>query len=132
MNPSAHPFFRQFDRRDSCVIEAKFSKDGLLVVVEAFPTPEPKSIDIQIFFPSHRGFFLLDEGDMPLWPRSECFRTDHLLYQVTEGGWLSASSSENYFLPIASTQCSEWLILTANECVSVFSGAEPLVSEQSP
>jgi hypothetical protein len=129
MNTEATPLFRKFDRRDSCVVETRFSKLGLYIVVEAFPNPEPQSVLVEVFFPYHRGFFLLDEGDMPSWLGTECFRTGHLLYRITRGGWFSEVTSQNGLLAIASASSNEWLVVTANECVSVFSEAEPLIRE---
>ena len=126
MNTEATPLFRKLDRRDSCVVETRFSKLGLYIVVEAFPSPEPKSVLVEVFFPYHRGFFLLDEGDMPSWLGAECFRTGHLLYRITHGGWFSEVTSENGLLAIASASSNEWLVVTANE------RAGPVVLNRSP
>ena len=129
MSTSAAPLFRAFDCRDSCVVETRFSKLGLFVVVEVFPSPAPQSTLLEVFFSHPCGFLLLDEGDMPSWLGAECFRTGHVLYRVTAGGWFHAVTPENGLLAIASASCHEWLVVTANECVSVFSEAEPLVTE---
>jgi len=127
MNTQAAPIFEEIDRQNSCVVETKFSNLGLYITVEAFPAPKCSSTLIEIFFPHHRGFILVDEGDMPIWLAQECFRSKYFLYQVTSGGWFSNVVSGTGFLAIAADSCKEWLVVTANECVTVFSAAEPLV-----
>lgn len=131
MRPEATPLFSEYDRRESCVLEARFSVVGLYVVVEAYPKASAHSVHLEIFFPEHRGFVLLDEGDMPSWLGAECFRTNHIVYRVSNGGWFSTRNPNDYFLQIASAQCSEWIVVTTNECVSIFSSSEPRIRELS-
>lgn len=131
MRPEATPLFSEYDCRKSCVLEARFSVVGLYVIVEAYPKAATQSVHLEVFFPEHRGFALLDEGDMPSWLGAECFHTDHIVYHVSNGGWFSTRNPNDCFLQIASTQCSEWIVVTANECVSVFSSSEPRIRELS-
>jgi hypothetical protein len=69
---------------------------------------------------------------MPSWLGSECFRTKHILYNITSGGWFENSKPSDSLLQIARASCREWLVVTANECVSIFSSTEPTVSEVQP
>ena len=132
MKTTAVPLYETIDRRNSCVVEARFHRDGLLIVIEVFPIPGSPSKTLKISFPHDRGFVLLDEGDMPSWLTSECFRSEHILYSITSGGWFSNLNSNDSLLQIAGASCREWLVVTANECVSIFSSAEPTVIEVQP
>lgn len=131
MRPEATPLFSEYDRRDSCVLETRFSVVGLYVVVEVYPKAATKSVHLEIFFPQHRGFVLLDESDMPSWLAAECFRTNHVVYRISHGGWFGSLNPKDSLLQIANAQCGEWIIVTANECVSVFSSSEPRIRELS-
>ena len=131
MQTNAVPLFEPFDLRDSCVLETRFSVIGVYVVAEVHRPGASEASHVEVFFPKHRGFVLLDEGDMPSWLGAECFRTGHLVYNVLNGGWFDNVSPESGLLAIAGAACSEWLVVTANECVSVFSDVEPLVREIS-
>ena len=131
MHTEATPLFDEYDRRDSCVLETRFSVVGVYVIVEAYRRGASQSVHVEVFFPQHRGLVLLDEGDMPSWLGAECFRTNHLVYGVINGGWFANLSSESGLLAIASATSREWLVVTANECVSVFSEVEPIVRELS-
>lgn len=131
MRPEAKPISAEYERRDSCVLEVRFSVVGLYIVVEVYPLEASKSVHVEVFFPYHSGFQLFDEGDMPMWLAGQCYRTGHIVYEVTSGGWLSRASAENG-LSIASATCREWLVVTANECVSIFSSATPSIRELSP
>jgi hypothetical protein len=132
MKTTAAPLYLTIDRRDSCVVETRFHRDGLLIIIEVFPSPESPSRLLEVSFPHDRGFVVLDEGDMPSWLTSECFRSGHILYNITSGGWFSNLNSDDSLLQIASASCREWLVVTANECVSIFSSAEPTVTEIQP
>jgi hypothetical protein len=104
---------------------------GLYVVVEVYPKAATQSVYLEIFFPQNRGFVLLDESDMPSWLAAECFRTNHVVYRILHGGWFGSLNPKDSLLQIANAQCSEWIIVTANECVSVFSSSEPRIRELS-
>lgn len=131
MRPEATPLFSEYDRKDSCVLEARFSVVGLYVIVEVYPKAATQSVHLEVFFPEHRGFVLLDESDMPSWLEAECFQTGHVIYRISHGGFFDSRDPGDCFLQIASAQCSEWIVVTANECVSVFSSSEPRVRELS-
>jgi hypothetical protein len=131
MQTNAIPHFEQFDLRDSCILETRFTVVGVYVVVEAYRPGASQSSHVEVFFPQHRGFILLDEGDMPSWLGAECFRTNHLVYNILNGGWFDGVISASGLLAIASAASREWLVITANECVSVFSDVEPLVRDIS-
>ena len=128
MSVYATPHGPAFGRRDSCVVDVRSSNLGLFIVVEVFPSEAPKSMLVQLFFSHHHGFFLLDEGDMPGWLRPEVVRSGHVFYEITGGGWMSQLEGTGT-LAIARASAREWLVVTANECVSVFSRVEPLVTE---
>lgn len=130
MRPEAKPISAEYERRDSCVLEVRFSVVGLYIFVEVYPQGASKSVHVEVFFPYHSGFQLLDEGDMPAWFAGQCYRSGHVVYEVISGGWLSRASGENG-LSIASATCREWLVVTANECVSVFSPATPSIRDIS-
>ena len=129
MQTDAAPLYEEFDLGDSSVVELRCSKVGVYVIVEAYRVTAPQPSRIEVFFPEHRGFVLLDEGDMPTWLGAECFRSNHLLYQVLHGGWFDKVSPECGLLAVAGATSREWLIVTANDCVSVFSDVEPLVRD---
>jgi hypothetical protein len=129
MRTDAVAMFEPFDLRDSCVLEARFSAVGVYVVAEAYRPGASRSSHIEVFFPRHRGFVFLDEGDMPSWLGAECFKTGHLLYNVLDGGWFDNVPPESGLLTIAGATSREWLVVTANECVSIFSDIEPLVRD---
>ena len=129
MQTDAAPLYEEFDLGDSSVVELRCSRVGVYVIVEAYRVTAPQPSRIEVFFPEHRGFVLLDEGDMPSWLGAECFRSSHLLYQVQRGGWFDNVSPECGLLAVAGATSREWLVVTANDCVSVFSDVEPLVRD---
>jgi hypothetical protein len=99
--------------------------------VEAYPKGAKTSVHLELFFASHRGFVLLDESDMPSWLKPDLVRSGHVAYEVKSGGWFDGIVEGDSFLQIASAQCREWLVVTSDECVSVFSSHEPTVRELS-
>jgi hypothetical protein len=129
MSTEAIPLFSQYNRSESCVVETRYSVVGLYVVVEVYTKAAKPPVHLEIYFRQDRGFVLLNEGDMPSWLGDECFRTNHIVYRISDGGWFGNFNPKESLLSIASAQCSEWLIVTANECVSVFSDSEPMIRE---
>lgn len=123
--------FGEYNRRDASLLEARCSMVGLYFVVAAYPKGAIQPVNVEVFFPEHRGFVFLDEGDMPSWLAADCFRTHHIVYGLTEGGWLGSIDPRDTCLHIASATCKEWLVVTAKECVSIFSLAPPRVREIS-
>lgn len=131
MQTTAVPLFEPFSIQSSCVLETRFSVIGLYIVVEAYRLNAKRSSHIEVYFPQHRGFVLLDEGDMPSWLSAQCFKTNHLVFEVTGGGWFDRRPPEDGLLAIACASSKEWLVVTANECVSVFSEVEPIIRDIS-
>jgi hypothetical protein len=82
-------------------------------------------INYVVTFEHERGFFMLDDADLPSWLPFPALASGHILYEVSGDGWLHAQPSGS--LAVASAQCREWLVATGNECVSVFSAAGPSI-----
>ena len=60
MQTDAAPWYEEFDLGDSSVVELRCSKVGVYVIVEAYRVTAPQPSRIEVFFPEHRGFVLLD------------------------------------------------------------------------
>ncbi len=72
------------------------------------------------------GFRVLDEGDLSeFWGPG--VRAEGWLWLVTGGGWLDLEASRSGFMHHSDGK--EYLILGANECVSVLSKQGPVIRE---
>jgi hypothetical protein len=78
-----------------------------------------------VFPPPVAGFRFLDETDLYRYVHSEGFPFGAHLIEVTDGGWLSEESR----LQGLELDGREWMVVTGNGCLSVFSSEEPQCSE---
>lgn len=144
MHTEATPLFSEYDRPNSDVIETRYSTVGLYIIVETYPKGAAEvlldgfrlqdvcePVYVEVFFPIPRGFVLLDESEMPSWLAADCFKTNHMIYGISKGGWFGGLAPQDTYLQISSVAEKEWLIVTSNTCVSVFSPSAPRVRELS-
>jgi len=78
-----------------------------------------------VFPPPVAGFRFLDRTDLYRYVHSEGFPFGTHLIEVTDGGWLSEESR----LQGLELDGREWMVVTGNGCLSVFSSEEPQCSE---
>jgi hypothetical protein len=97
----------------------------LVIVVARDPLPEGKTRGLEITFGSATAIRLLDELQIARYWTSKEFPFGHHVVEVLEGGW----SDEESQLQGYATARREWLVVTGNGCVSVFSASEPIVKE---
>ena len=97
----------------------------VLRVVLSFPEVRaPTYVD----FEAVSGFRVLDERDLlEFWHPK--VRQPGWLWNVTSGGWLSGESTRSGFSGTGTLAMREYLVAGINDCVSVFSGSEPIVHE---
>lgn len=82
-----------------------------------------------VHFESVEGFRVLDEGDLlEFWPTC-CWSRGKWLWEVHEGGWLELESTRAGFVGERYKEAAEYLLVGANECVSVISHDRPVVTE---
>jgi hypothetical protein len=79
---------------------------------------------IEVRFSDVAGLRYLDEVDLVRYWTSTEFPRGHYVIEVVEGGW----SQEESDLQGYTSRRREWLIVTGNGCVSVFSINNPLIS----
>jgi hypothetical protein len=105
-------------------IESLFSSSNGLAITVARELDESGNVQgLKILFDQASAFRLLDEVDLARYWVSEGFARGSHVLEVFEGGW----SDEESQLQGYETQRREWLIVTGNSCVSVFSSGEPQV-----
>jgi hypothetical protein len=119
------PAAKELRGRQSCVYDVRWSAAGLFVFVETYPPDSTKCVNYEIYFGDDRGFFVLDDADLPSSLKFPRLASGHVLYEVSAGGWLQSRPLQS--LSVASTQCREWLVATGNECVSVFAERAPTI-----
>lgn len=100
-----------------------FDANGLVVVVAREPMPSGQVRGLQVKFQSASAFRYLDEVEIATYWMSKGFISGHHVLEILEGGWSDEESSRKGY----STQQREWLVVTGNGCVSVFSSIEPVV-----
>jgi hypothetical protein len=109
-------------------IESAQYENGAFVVVLACSLDESRNVEgISLTFPNVTGFRLLDELDLARYWLSNDFARGSYLLEVTDGGWAAEETElQGYKRPRR-----EWLAVTGNACVSVFSTSEPEISPLS-
>jgi hypothetical protein len=70
----------------------------------------------------------LDEGDLLEFWSPEA-RATGWLWEIKSGGWFDLESTRNGFASSHQKKISEYLVLGANECISVLSFSEPEIHE---
>jgi hypothetical protein len=112
---------------ESDIISMEYGPSELLVTVEASPE------DVYcINFPEQVGAFrYMEEGDLTYYWESKQFDSSHLLYEITEGGWLSKEGATIDILGIARTPnwLKEWFVVTRNFSFTVLSNTKPTISK---
>lgn len=109
---------------ESDVISLSYS-DGALIVIVCSAQDESYKITFgeQIW-----SFRYMEEGDLTYYWQSRKFDGNFMLYEVTEGGWLSKEQSPLDILGIARTGwLREWFIATRNFSVTVLSNSQPTI-----
>lgn len=82
-------------------------------------------------FESVEGFRVLDEGDLlEFWPTCSWTRGGWL-WRIEEGGWFAFESSRPGFTSEKYKGTNEYLVVGANECVSVISRHAPEVTDDA-
>lgn len=120
------PFSAPQEVETTSDIQSLSFKDGELTVsIVKELLSSGKVAGVRVRFHSVQGFRFLDEADLARYWVSNGVTHNHHVLKVDEGGW---ASEENYFNGYSNNR-SEWLIVTGNACVSVFSVAEPIFTE---
>ena len=84
-----------------------------------------------VHFESVEGFRVLDEGDLlEFWPTCSWSRSKWL-WEVHEGGWFELESTRGGFIGEKYKDATEYLVVGANECVSVISYDHPVVADNA-
>ena len=106
-------------------IESCRYKDGEFLVVFACSLDDSRNVKgTSLKFSNVTGFRLLDELDLARHWLSNDFARGSYLLEVTDGGWAEEEKRlQGYERPRR-----EWLAVTGNACVSVFSTSEPEMS----
>ena len=102
-----------------------FDGQALVVVLGVGLKSPTVARGLQVRFSSVVGFRYLYEADLARYWVSQDFVRGHHILEVVEGGW----STEESMLQGYPTVRREWLIVTGNGCVNLFSSSEPEVSE---
>ena len=101
--------------------------DGLTVTIKS----NASGRRCKVQFESVAGIRMLDELNLASWwltaPRQELARS--WLHQVTSGGWYSLEATRSDFYSQHEKTMSEYLITGFQECLSVFSHAQPVIVE---
>lgn len=100
-----------------------FSGSGLLITIACDLDESDRVQGLNVRFVQASFFRLLDEVDLSTYWISEGFPAGSHVLEVIEGGW----SDEEHQRQGYTTQRREWLIVTGNGCVSVFSPNAPQV-----
>ena len=116
------PFGKPLDVHLVSDVESlSFSGGGLAIRVARKFDQNGEVLGLEVLFESVSAFRYLDEVDLVrYWSSEEFLRGFHVL-EVTEGGW---SDEENALQGYETTR-KEWLVVTGNRCISVFSTLDP-------
>ncbi len=101
-----------------------FDANGLVVVVAREPMPNGQVRGLQVKFEQATAFRYLDEVEIATYWMSTGFVSGHHVLEVSEGGWSDEEAARKGY----ETQQREWLVVTGNGCISVFSAVEPVVA----
>jgi hypothetical protein len=98
-----------------------FDPPNLFVLIATSVMPSGNVSGLQINFSSVTGFRYLDELDFARYWVSSGFPRGFHIIEVVGGGW----SSEETVTQGWDRSCREWLVVTGNGCVNVFSSKDP-------
>jgi hypothetical protein len=111
----------------SDVMQMRFNGAQLFILVARERAGEGRLRGLEITFTDTRAFRVIDELNLYRYTQSPGFHFGHHVLSVARGGW---GSEESELQGIEGRyEGNEWLIVTGNLCVSVFSHADPLVVE---
>ena len=106
-------------------LESVEFRDGALVVAIACTVNGDRTVrtvnGLRVTFTQVAGFRVLDELDLARYVASGGFPFGSHVLEVCDGGW----SAEENALQMFDMNRREWLVVTGNWCVSVFSGTPP-------
>ncbi|MEW9901062.1 hypothetical protein ABWL39_20815, partial [Chitinivorax sp. PXF-14] len=122
MDLDAHPYSEaQEVHWGSDIQKIEWLEGQLSVLVARELLPNHRVSGLRIHFDSVSGVRLLDELDLARYWNAKNFPFGHHVLKVKSGGW----SSEENCLQGFPIDRSEWLIVTGNGCLSVFSQSDP-------
>jgi hypothetical protein len=105
----------------SDVSKIVFDPPNLSVLIATSVMPSGDVSGLQICFENVTGFRYLDELDLARYWASTGFPRGFHIIEVVGGGW----SSEETVTQGWDRSCREWLVITGNGCVNVFSPKDP-------
>jgi hypothetical protein len=86
--------------------------------------------DVTVVFPQSYGFRVLDELDLTdFFP--QCSLAHGWLFEVLNGGWKDLELSRERFLSGRNAWVREYLLVGRDECVSVLTKEDPIVSQRA-
>jgi hypothetical protein len=88
-----------------------------------------QTVCVEVSFPNYHVLLEADEGDLARHWGSGQFKSGHTVYEILDGGFLSAMKSGPAFLFItpALPNVREWFIATSGVCVTVLSESAPQI-----
>ena len=111
--------------QSTCVKGASFDDGSLKIRVAS------AEWEAEVSFSSWYGFRVLDELDLTeFW--SQCSLKKGWLFEVFSGGWKELELRRPHFVSGRQEWVREFLVVGINECVSVMSKEQPVVSGGGP
>ena len=111
----------------SDVERLSFDGAGLVITVACDVSKHGEVAGLEVGFSNASAFRYLDEVDLARYWAAEGFPFGSHVLEVQEGGWSDEENQRQGF----DSKRREWLVVTGNCCVSVFSNAEPQVRSVS-
>jgi len=105
----------------SDIHSVRFDGNGLVIAIAKTRLPSGKVAGLVVTFSGVRGFRFLDEADLARYWISSGFPHGFHVIRVEEGGW--ATEEEN--LKGYPQSNVEWLVVTGNGCLNVFTHNAP-------
>jgi len=109
----------------SDIASVRFDGRRLVVLVARERLDDRRYRGLQVTFESPTGFRFLDELDFARYWSSAGFVRGHHVLAVSAGGW----AEEETQLQGYERDRKEWLVVTGNGCLNVFSNEAPKTSE---
>ena len=111
---------------EGCLIDAIHFASGWLTVIVS----SAHAGDVHILFKQVHGFRMLDAVDLgefkpPTYPTADFF------FEIKSGGWKELEQTRPGFFSGQAAWVREFLILGRDECLSVLSKEEPVLSSQT-
>ena len=106
---------------ESDIQSVKFNHRKLVVSIAKARLPSGQVTGLAVIFQNVRGFRYLDESDLArYWTSTDFSRGFHVL-RVEAGGWVTEENNLQGYTAFN----NEWLIVTGNGCLSVFTNDVP-------